>query len=272
MTPNQVISIAAAKLGDSGFVNIYREEYEVFLNNVAHDLWFESKAAHTIRQYALTEGERKITLPDRDIIAFHILQVRKSDSPAAVDAADVYDPNEAPTYIREKSPQQDIEEGPAYYQDIGATNALYHMTPELHNGVYTIHSSLPFAAGLVLQAYAYVTQPMLSWQLIPLAGTRRQQITPTEAEMLAASLDSNLVWDPFVNMFVTGITWRAAEQHRQYVKNNEIQTLYRDNKDLYFKHYLPKCVHFIHSLKDSTAGIQVRPFHYLEDGGNTRLY
>lgn len=276
MTPNEVISIASARIGDAGFVNLTREEYISFLNAVAHEIWFRSKAAHVIRQYQLTEGEKRFVIPDTDIIRFSMIQMRFADAPASDNVANLYDVEENPLYLKEKAPQQDVEEDIGYYLDRGDLQENFHAWIEFHNGQYTIHSNIKFAARMILHVYAIVHSPRYTWIVAPNAGWPN---TPTDAEVLTdlgngnlTSAQAQLIWEPFQNVFIEGVLWRAAQQHMVYVKDRQRTQIYSDSRSEYYRRYLPDAIHFIHSLKDATSASHIRPFHYLMKARRGRLY
>lgn len=277
MTPNECISIAAARIGDSGFVQITREEYLTFLNDSAHDLWFRSKAAHVVRQYILPEGEKKFTIPDTDIIRFGLIQFRKKSIPADDNVANLHDPDESPVSLTEKPGQQDIEEGYGVFLDRGGLQEDYHVTLDFNNGTHVLRSNRNFTEGMLLHAYCIVHSPHFAWIVVPSPDAVWPD-TPTDVEVRDAVASgaipaetSNLIWEPFRNLFTSGVIWRAAEQHMRYVKDRSIQSIYQNHMNLYFRNYLPKATHYIHTLKDSTSAMRMRPFHYLVHEG-ARLY
>lgn len=282
MTPNECISIAAATIGDAGFVNLTHEEYISFLNATAHEIWFRAKAAHVVRQYALPVDEKKFTIPDTDIIRFAMIQLRFANAPAGENIANLYDVEETPLYIKEKSPQIDVEEDFGYWLDRGDLQENFHAWIEFHNGQYTIHSNIKFSSGMVLHLYAIIHSPHFTWIVVPESGGAITPVwgqTPTDSEVRAAvaagdipASSSNLIWEPFRNVFVEGVLWRAAQQHMRYVKDSSISRIYSDAERRYYRQYLPDAVHFIHSLKDSTSASHIRPFHYLVKARAGRLY
>lgn len=240
------------------------------LNEVAHDIWLESKAAHVIRQYTLPAGERYLDLPDTDIIFFANLQVRTQDAPLSPpNEAGIYDSDTSPRYTKEKTYQKNIEEGGGYYQDIGDRYAREHVTTEFRNGRYRIQAISEFEDGDVLHAHCIVHQPRYAWLLV---GTSTDPMSHlgTDSNYLALdpsdpSLQNDLIWEPFKMAFITGTAYRAAEQHYRYVQDRSTLFVAQSNKQLYYDRYLPSAIHYIHSLKDSTSTLQLRPFRYLDE-------
>jgi hypothetical protein len=279
MTPNECISIAAARIGDAGFVNITREEYLTFLNDTAHEIWFRSKAAHVVRQYELPEDEKSFAIPDNDVIRFGLIQYRFGEEVGLSDYMNLHDPEQRPIHLQEKPAQQDIEEGYGYFHNRGALQEDYHITLDFNNGTHVLRSNRKFGKGMLLHAYCIIHSPHYSWVVVPDSENPAWGQTPTDQEVRDAvasgALDagtSQLIWEPFRNTFISGVVWRAAEQHMRYVKDRSVQEIYKNHMGLFYKMYLPRTIHYIHTLKDDTSMMRMRPFHYLMGNKRMRLY
>jgi hypothetical protein len=253
MTPNELISMTSNNLGDGGFVMMAREEYIGFVNDVGHDIWFESKALHQLRQYKMTEGERHFTIPDIDIIEFAELQFRYKDTAQTNPEPEILEDGVTAAHQQEKPVHANIREGGGFWQNVGNWQKHYHLTPELRNGKYIIHVPEPFIAGVVLHAHCIVHGTRYNWLDAAITD-------PTDPDDLyEETLDSSL-WEPLRNAYIEGTLWRAARRLWQFSKDRERRKTMDDAKELYYNRYLPNAIHFIHSLKADASALHVHPF------------
>lgn len=257
MTPNELISIASNNLGDGGFVVLNREEYLQFTNDVAHDLWSGSKACHVVREYVLPSGESYFDLAEDDIIEFVSIQIRAKDTAVNTPEEPIFRTDTAVYPQQEKPPLQNIEEGLGLWQNVGNTSRRQHLTPEFRNGRYRIHSPQRFSDGQVLTLHLVVTSPHYIW-------LDKAVVDPTDPNVTVDLTDAERIWEPFRNLFIEGVTWRAARRMINFTKDNRT-SIWQSAQQLYFSKYLPDAIHFVHSLKDSASVLHVEPFRYLDE-------
>jgi len=265
VTPNEVISSAANTIGDGGFVNISKDEYIDFLNDIAQELWFRSKALHVVRDYPLPVGEHYFDLPDRDVISFAAVYIFETanDRSQITDEPAAWDASLAPTWQKEKSYRKNVEEGVGWYMDIGDIVTRAHVTHEYRNGQYRIHSTLPFEDNQYLRAHCIVHNTRYAWQFI--TGADQLGNNPSDKDLVDNQLEAQIVWEPLRNLFISGVVWRAAERHNRYVQNGHLAQTISRHMSLYYDRYLPDAIHYIHSMRDASSTMQVRPFRYLDE-------
>lgn len=250
MTPNELIGIASNNISDGGMVLLAREEYIAFVNDVAMDIWTESKAMHAIRQYQLPEGARMYELPDVDIIHFMEIQVRRG-APAAEGEAEIYNPDESPIHVEEKPVHQNLRQGFGVWRNQGHDRPHTFVTLEFRNGRHVVHSPQPFEAGTMLHVQCVIHSPRFDW-------------LDTTAEDFEESLD-NSIWEPLRNVFIEGVTWRAARRAINYAKDSARQRIMDNAQTLYFKQYLPAAIRYINGLKDLTSPMFIEPFDFMPE-------
>lgn len=260
MTPNELISIAANNIGDGGFVIVNRDEHMQFVNDVAHDLWSGSKAAHVVREYLLPSGISYMDLPHDDIIEFVSLQIRAKNTPLNPpdDEQGTFSTDALVAPQMEKPPYRNIEEGYGIWKNIGSVYPKQHLTPEFRNGRYRIHSPVNFTGSEVLTAHCVIHSARYQWLL------RTAAVDPTAGDT-NIYIDDERIWEPFRNLFIEGCTWRAARRTLNFTMDATRTRIQNDARDMYYKKYLPDAIHFVHSLKDSTAALHVIPFRYLDE-------
>lgn len=256
MTPNELISIAANNLADGGFATLNRDEYLQFVNDVGHDLWSGSKAAHALRTYPLPAGRSYLDLEHDDIIEFASLQIRTADDGGDSEPAIV--PASGTAYlVREKPAEQSIRQGQGSWREIGEAQRHLALTPEFRDGRYRIHAAYPFQTGWFLMAHCVIHAPRYVW-------LDAAVVDPTDEELDLDLTDTERIWEPFRNLFIEGVTWRAARRMTGIAKDARAQ-IWRDSQQLYYSKYLPDAIHFVHSLKDGTSVLRVEPFNYLPE-------
>lgn len=271
MTVNEVISIASNNIGDGSFANLTKAEYEAFVNDVAQDLFLDAKASHVARAYLLPDGEYFFDIPDRDIISFAFVQFRwPSVLPGVTGASEPepYDPDKGPERVKEKDLQKNIADFTGRYEDIGDIEDTYHVTPEIQNisGKWRVTSARKFTAGMTLHAHCITTQPRMSWTQDPtMQSGDPLSHDPVEANLISNNLDTQVVWEPFRNLFQYGVTWRAALRHLRYVKDPSVSVVLQTAQGLYYNRYLPQATHYIHRMKDASSTMNMRPFRYLPE-------
>lgn len=262
MTPNELISIVSNNLGDGGFVALNREEYIQFVNDVAHDIWFRSKAMHVVRQYALPEDSHYIDLTEDDIIEFEEMQVRTQATPIMTPPGPepaFYEFDKGPVHQREKPHLQNVQNGYGIWTNVGDIEPTYHLSVELRDGRYRITSPRKFGAGLILQIFAVIHSPRFTW-------LTQVQVDPTANPPIVVNLtDQQRIWEPFRNVFIEGCTWRAARRLANFTQDSTRSRIWQDAQNLYYRQYLPDAIHFVHSIKDGTTALFVEPFQYLTD-------
>lgn len=252
MTPNELIGIASNNISDGGMVLLAREEYLAFVNDVAMDVWTESKAMHKIRQYTLPAGARTFEVPDIDIIYIVTMQVRRGTPPAEGEPeAEAYDPSESPIHVQEKSIDQNLRQGFGSYENQGQERPNTYVTLEFRNGRHVVHSPQPFESGSILHLQCVIHSSRYNW-------------LDTDAENFEETLD-NSIWEPLRNAFIEGVTWRAARRALNYAKDPMRQQIMRDAQNLYYNRYLPMAVRYINGLKDLTSAMYIEPFSIYTD-------
>ncbi|MBE0645409.1 MAG: hypothetical protein IH600_15100 [Bacteroidetes bacterium] len=252
MTPNEVISIAANNCSDGGMVLLAQEEYLAFLNDVAYDIWFESKAMHAIRQYALPEGEQLFTFPDTDIIQFVELQLREGTPAAEEDGEQpIYDSTANPIHVEEKPVHQNIREGLGIFRNLGQRHTHRYFTVEFRNGQFVILVPRPFEANQYLQAHCVITGEM--YQILDLWDEDLELTT------------ANTIWEPFRNVFIEGVTWRAARRLSNHSKDPTRRQIWNDSQNLYYSRYLPDAINYVHQFKDGSSVMMIRASRFLEE-------
>lgn len=256
MTPNEVISIAANNCSDGGFVLLAQEEYLQFTNDVAYDIWFESKAMHAVRQYALPEGEQLFTFPDTDIIQFVEVQLREGEAkgPPADDGEGeqpVYDAAQNPVHVEEKPLHANLREGLGIFRNRGQRHAHTYLTYEFRNGRFVALAPRPFEAGQFLHAHCVIS------------GERYEVLDLWDGDLELTT--ANTIWEPLRNVFIEGVTWRAARRLSNHSKDPMRTQIWKDSQSLYYGRYLPQAISYIHQIKDGTSVLFVRGSRFMEE-------
>lgn len=271
MTPNECISMAANNIGDGSFANITKEEYLAFLDDTAAELWMKAKAIHVVRDYTLPDECLVYEITDTDIIRFVLLQLKSGDVESDPPS---YDPETDSDYIKEKPQFPNIQEGGGQFMDVGEPNyeQVLHVTPEFINNRYVIRFPYVVPGGTILRVHAVIHGNRYQWQDITteIGNTVGGEIVsfstannPTDAQLDELDLDRQILWEPLRNMWISGVTWRAALRHFRYTQDQSTMTIANKYQEMFYRRYLPDSIHYIHSLKDATAPLHIRPFQYL---------
>jgi hypothetical protein len=255
MKPNELISIIASNIGDENLVLLNREMYIQFVNDVAMDIWKDSKATHTVREYALPNGAMFFDLPEDDIIEFVSLQTRVKTIPDL--NVGIYSQDQDVIPRNDKPALQQIEEGIGTWRNIGQRWGHSYYTLELRNGRYRVQTAIPFSGDLILTAYAVIHSPRYVYPVAddyfdPVLGVAG---TPN---------DNDRIWEVLRSVFIEGGTYRAANRALNFTKSSSHASIAAKAEQRYHT-YLKDAIHYIHSLKDSTIGLAVEPFRYCEE-------